>query len=141
MDVIERVDKRCLQITVTGKGDKVRTVLLHPKFTPRMQRLLTQNPVAFIFNRKDMPVTPNYIWRRVVRAANRAGITRPISPHWFRHAHASHALENGATVKEIQATLGHVDISTTGRYLHLRPDTGSSIFLKAVISNDEGIDE
>jgi integrase/recombinase XerD len=67
---------------------------------------------------------------RIVRkAAERAGIELPVSPHWFRHAHASHALDRGAPIHLVQATLGHASITTTGRYLHARPSDSSSRFL------------
>jgi hypothetical protein len=62
-------------------------------------------------------------------AAARAGIALPVSPHWFRHAHASHALDRGAPIHLVQATLGHTSITTTGRYLHARPQDSSSRFL------------
>ena len=63
------------------------------------------------------------------RAAARAGIDLPVSPHWFRHAHASHALDRGAPIHLVQATLGHASIATTGRYLHARPRDSSSRYL------------
>jgi integrase/recombinase XerD len=67
---------------------------------------------------------------RVVRAAaKRAGLELPVSPHWFRHAHASHALDRGAPIHLVQATLGHATITTTGRYLHARPNDSSSHYL------------
>jgi integrase/recombinase XerD len=67
---------------------------------------------------------------RIVRqAAVRAGIELPVSPHWFRHAHASHALDRGAPIHLVQATLGHASVATTGRYLHARPNDSSSRFL------------
>jgi integrase/recombinase XerD len=60
---------------------------------------------------------------RIVRqAARRAGIGLAVSPHWLRHAHASHALDRGAPIHLAQATLGHAGVSTTGRYLHARAD-------------------
>ena len=65
----------------------------------------------------------------VRQAADRAGIELPVSPHWFRHAHASHALDRGAPIHLVQATLGHASITTTGRYLHARPNDSSSRFL------------
>ena len=41
------------------------------------------------------------------------------SPHWLRHAHATHALEHGhAPIHLVQATLGHASVATTGTYLH-----------------------
>jgi integrase/recombinase XerD len=48
-----------------------------------------------------------------------------VSPHWLRHAHGSHAIERGASLPEVQATLGHGNIATTSGYLHARPDSSS----------------
>ena len=56
------------------------------------------------------------------RAARRAGIAETVSPHWLRHAHGSHALDRGATLAEVQATLGHSNVATTSGYLHARPN-------------------
>jgi integrase/recombinase XerD len=61
--------------------------------------------------------------RRAVCAAARAGIEAPVSPHWLRHAHASHAIDRGATLPEVQSTLGHGNIATTSGYLHARPES------------------
>ena len=60
------------------------------------------------------------------RAAQRAGVTDSVSPHWLRHAHASHALDHGAPIHLVQATLGHASVATTGRYLHARPTDSSA---------------
>ena len=59
----------------------------------------------------------------------RAGIEKAVSPHWMRHAHASHALDRGAPVHLVQATLGHASLSSTSRYLHSRPADSSSRYL------------
>jgi integrase/recombinase XerD len=67
------------------------------------------------------------------RTAKRAGITQPVSPHWLRHAHGSHALDRGATLAEVQSTLGHANVATTSGYLHARPNRSSWLKL------DEGI--
>ena len=46
-------------------------------------------------------------------AAKRAGIANAVSAHWLRHAHGSHSLDRGATLAEVQATLGHANVATT----------------------------
>ena len=51
----------------------------------------------------------------------------------FRHAHASHALDRGAPIHLVQATLGHASITTTGRYLHARPDDSSRRFFRCSV--------
>ena len=66
---------------------------------------------------------------RIVRAAgDRVGV-EGVSPHWLRHAHASHALERGAPIHLVQATLGHASVATTGVYLHARPTESSGRYL------------
>jgi integrase/recombinase XerD len=72
------------------------------------------------------------IWRIVKAAAKRAGIDEKFSTHWFRHSHATHALENGADIRKVQHQLGHKSLSTTAAYLDVLPGQGSSGFLKGV---------
>jgi integrase/recombinase XerD len=47
----------------------------------------------------------------------------------MRHAHASQALDNGTPLHVLQATLGHSSLTTTSRYVHVRPDDSSSLYL------------
>ncbi len=64
------------------------------------------------------------------RAAKRRWRSRnAVSPHWLRHAHASHALDHGAPIHLVQATLGHSSVATTSSYLHARPGDSSARFL------------
>ena len=76
------------------------------------------------------------IYTDTIKRGKRAGevVTRSrVSPHWLRHAHGSHALARGADPALVRDTLGHASIETTGRYLHARPHTSSSLFLPDVI--------
>ncbi len=65
----------------------------------------------------------------VRQAARRAGVDKDVSPHWMRHAHASHALDRGAAIHVVMSTLGHSSIGTTSRYTHARPGESSSKYL------------
>jgi site-specific recombinase XerD len=56
-------------------------------------------------------------------------IEAKVSPHWLRHAYATHALERGCSIHLVQATLGHASVGTTGRYLHARPTDSSARFM------------
>jgi integrase/recombinase XerD len=123
------------QITVLGKGAQTRAIqlplavwnLLTPLRTPQTA------PASPVFTSRKRhnggQLQPPAIARIVRKAAQRAGIDLPVSPHWFRHAHASHALDRGAPIHLVQATLGHASIATTGRYLHARPNDSSSRYL------------
>jgi integrase/recombinase XerD len=53
-----------------------------------------------------------------------------VSPHWLRHAHASHALDNDASIAVVKETLGHESIETTAGYTHVRPGMSSAQYLK-----------
>lgn len=60
---------------------------------------------------------PDHSWPfdAIRSAARRARVKGAVSPHWLRHAHATHALERGAPIHLVQATLGHSSVATTGR--------------------------
>jgi hypothetical protein len=77
-------------------------------------------------SRRGRHMDPSAIFRLVQHAATRAGLEAKISPHWLRHARATHALERGAPIHLVQATLGHASVATTGRYLHARPTDSSA---------------
>ena len=123
------------QITVFGKGGRTRAIQIPAsvwKLVTGLQTAKTaaQDPVFRSRKGKNGGRLRALAVLRIVRtAAARAGIELPVSPHWFRHAHASHALDRGAPIHLVQATLGHASITTTGRYLHARPKDSSSRFL------------
>ena len=67
--------------------------------------------------------------RIIQNAATKAGIEGNVSAHWFRHAHASHALDAGAPIHLVQSTLGHSSLATTSRYVHAKPNDSSGLYL------------
>ncbi|HOA77749.1 MAG TPA: tyrosine-type recombinase/integrase [Thermosynergistes sp.] len=118
-------------ITVFGKGDKTRTILIGKRMYEELLSLKGeggQDDPVFV-SQKYGPLSLSQAWRIVKAAAKRAGINPGASPHWLRHAHASHALERGCPIHLVQATLGHASVATTGRYLHARPNDSSALYL------------
>jgi integrase/recombinase XerD len=123
------------QVTVFGKGGLTRSIQIPASVWILVTGLRTSktgggDPVFRSRKGKNGGRLRSVAVLRIVRkAADRAGIELAVSPHWFRHAHASHALDRGAPIHLVQATLGHASITTTGRYLHARPKDSSSRFL------------
>lgn len=120
------------QITVFGKGGRTRTILLKPRdwqFLLSIKGSAGADDPIFRSRNGGGHLDTSQIRRVVYAAAGRAGMEKKVSPHWLRHAHASHALERQAPIHLVQATLGHASLSTTGRYLHARPTESSSFYL------------
>lgn len=115
------------QLSIIGKGNQERQVLLTSDVSAVLMkfRTLADADRDRIFKVSDRRF--NYI---IKAAAKYAGVTPKMSPHWFRHAHASHALDNGAPISLVSKTLGHASISTTGVYSHARPNESSGRYLK-----------
>jgi integrase/recombinase XerD len=125
-------DKGQLQLSVTGKGGVTRQVLLPEPVSRALLSLRGDagaNDPLFASGKTGARLTERAVLGIVKRTAKRAGIDAPVSPHWLRHAHASHAIDRGATLPEVQATLGHANIATTSGYLHARPESSSGLKL------------
>jgi integrase/recombinase XerD len=119
------------QITVFGKGGKTRTVVMPESVWNALMSLRkdAKDSDPVFRSRKGGHLDESQVWRIVRKAAMRAGIEKEVSCHWLRHAHASHALDRGAPIHLVQATLGHSSVATTGRYLHACPTESSSSYL------------
>jgi len=135
MRVSELVDLRIASLdldeglcTVFGKGSKERMVPLGGPARRALDRYLREvrkrldsgkGQGRVFLNHRGRPLTRASVWNLVKRAASRAGVTRRVSPHTFRHSFATHLLEGGADLAAVQELLGHADISTTQIYTHV----------------------
>lgn len=119
-------------LTVIGKGRKKRAVAVHGFLWDLLQQASQGKlPTAPVFpsdNSGLKPINRSTGYRWFKEAAARAGLPDAV-PHGFRHAHATHSLNNGAPLSLIQATLGHSNIATTSKYLHASPGESSSDWL------------
>lgn len=135
---IAHVDSERLMIrVVAGKGGRDRYTLLSPALLAELRKYWKYaRPQEWLFPKPSRPQQPFdiqtaqrifYRCKRAARLAKQGGI------HSLRHAFATHLLESGVDLHTIQRLLGHSDISTTTRYLHLKQSplasTGSPLDL------------
>jgi integrase/recombinase XerD len=129
--VILRSDGR-VQLDVVGKGNKVRQVILPDTVGRSLLSLRGDagaNDPVFRSRKLGGRLTERALNFMLKRAAAEARIDPRFSAHWLRHAHASHAIDRGAPMPVVQATLGHGNIAVTSGYLHARPGDSSGLHL------------
>ena len=116
-------------IRVTGKGSKQRLVPISGRAVHEIRLYLTDRchidikpgsePYLFLSVRRGRPISRVMVFDIVKDLTAKAGISKTVSPHTFRHSFATHLLEGGANLRAIQCMLGHEKISTTEIYTHI----------------------
>ena len=105
-----------------GKGRKDRQTLLPTKLLELLRTYWrTKRPRDWLFPGADptAPISAKAIFLACRKAAQTAGLAKPVHPHSLRHAFATHLLEAGVNLRTIQILLGHANLETTARYLHV----------------------
>jgi integrase/recombinase XerD len=119
-------------IKILGKGNKERLVPIGSeaiKFLKiyfheiRVHIPIKAGKEDFVFlNRRGNPLSRVMVFLIIKDLAKKAGISKSISPHTFRHSFATHLIEGGADLRAVQEMLGHESITTTEIYTHLDRD-------------------
>jgi len=111
------------QFMIRGaKGKKDRSVMLSQTLKEVLRHYFDQyQPRVRLFEGQDgsSPYSARSVQQTMLRAANKAGIQKRVSPHVLRHCIATHLLDHGTDVRYIQELLGHKDIRTTLIYTHV----------------------
>ena len=116
-------------IRIIGKGDKERLVPIGSVALKHIQIYRTGvrshidikpgNEDYVFLNRRGTQLSRVMIFLLLKELVKKAGITKNISPHTFRHSFATHLVEGGADLRAVQEMLGHESITTTEIYTHL----------------------
>ena len=115
-------------IKVEGKGSKQRLVPVSPKaikeinyyFEDRNQIDTKPGYEDYVFlSRRGTKLSRIMVFHIIKEQTEKAGVTKNVSPHTFRHSFATHLLEGGANLRAIQCMLGHESIATTEIYTHI----------------------
>lgn len=124
---VDNIDSSRMTIHVQfGKGGKQRFVPLSPVLLETLREYWRwKKPKGYLFpstdgrKGKERPISDKTVYHACVAAARRAGIKKRVTPHLIRHSFATHLLDNGTDIRKIQEILGHGDLATTARYLHI----------------------
>ena len=117
--------QRMILHVVDGKGHKDRDLPLSPVLLEDLRtywRWLKPRTYLFpsrLHRDREQPISDKVIWLACSNAGKQAGIGKRSNPHVIRHSYATHLLEAGTDLRTIQLLLGHEDLETTARYLHL----------------------
>ncbi len=113
------------ELSVRGKGEKVRVVFLSPAAKAAVREYLKarndMEEALFVDGRPNKlhRIIPRDVQRHLKTYVARAGITNVVTPHTLRHAFATDLLSNGADIRSVQQLLGHASINTTQIYTHI----------------------
>ncbi len=113
---------------VQGKGNKQRLVPVGEYARDAVNnylagaRLAAAGATVLFVNRTGRKFSRVGMWKLIGRMVRRAGITKKVTPHTFRHSFATHLLEGGADLRVVQEMLGHADITTTEIYTRIDRD-------------------
>ncbi|MFZ2015046.1 MAG: site-specific tyrosine recombinase XerD, partial [Nocardioides sp.] len=140
VDDVDRVDGSVL---LRGKGSKERLVPIGSYALAAVDAYLTRSRPelaavgtseragALFLNARGGRLSRQSAWTVLVKAADRAGVTRDVSPHTLRHSFATHLLEGGADVRVVQELLGHASVTTTQIYTLVTVDSLREVFAAA----------
>lgn len=136
---ISNINFKELYLKVEGKGDKTRfvplalyTAQLIREYidTVRSNYKINKKCEDILFlNSRGSAMSRVIVFIIIKELTEKAGISKKISPHTFRHSFATHLLQNGADLRYIQEMLGHSSITTTEIYTHLKNDELRDVIL------------
>lgn len=120
---ITDIDRERKQIFIkNAKGNKDRYAILSQKSLEILEiHIKKNNPIDYLFYSEQnvkAPIHTRTVQKVFKDAKNKAGISKNVTPHTFRHSFATHLLEDGINLRYIQTLLGHANLTSTAIYLH-----------------------
>jgi integrase/recombinase XerD len=123
---VDDIDVEAAAVLLRGKGGKERVVPVGTYARDALSAYLVRGRPDLVLRGRGTPalflnarggrLSRQSAWTVLRRAAQRAGISKEISPHTLRHSYATHLLDGGADVRVVQELLGHASVTTTQVY-------------------------
>jgi integrase/recombinase XerD len=135
---VDDLDARDRLVRVRGKGDRERIVPFGEPAADAVEawlvrgrpRVAPSGPALFV-NLRGGRLGRQGMWSVVRRAAEAAGLPTGVTPHTLRHSFATHLLDGGADVREVQELLGHASVSTTQVYTLVSRGAMHAVYARA----------
>ena len=138
---LDDVDLQAGTVRCVGKGSKERVMPLYAEATQSRadlpgegrSRLLGHNKAerTLFLNPRGEQLTRQGLWLIIKGYARQLGLEDRVTPHTLRHSFATHMLNGGAGLREVQRLLGHANISTTQVYTHVSQDRLRQVYDEA----------
>ena len=139
---VQNVNLPSLSVHCTSKGSrsKDRIIPIYPRAADALRRYLAegrskllrddQEP-ALLLNHRGHRLTRQGLWLIIKKYVDDVGIQAAVTPHTLRHSFATHLLNGGADVREVQGLLGHANVSTTQVYAQLSQERLREVYDEA----------
>ena len=127
-------------VKVIGKGNKERIVPIGQKareavlfYLEKEREILSRkaSPNNLFLNQKGQKLSRQAVFLLIKKYAQRIGLKNKVTPHSLRHTFATHLLEGGADLREVQELLGHADITTTQIYTSTSVERMREVYRRA----------
>jgi len=126
--LLKKEENKTIELSITGKGNRVRTVYISPRAGQWIKKYLGIRGNIFIKplfvntrskNPDERRLTQRSIQIMISKYSKLAGLAKKVTPHTFRHTYATDLLSRGADLRSVQEFLGHKSVATTQVYTHL----------------------
>ena len=111
-------ERKTIQLKI-AKGEHQRTIFLHEKLIFDLNRFKIPRKGLVFESNRGKKYSKETIQKIVKNSARKANINKKVSPHTLRHSFATHLLEAGCDIRNIQQLLGHKNLQTTQIYTHV----------------------